>query len=144
MQALTLSIKNEVSEIETIHQALRAKATDYAFSPEEISKLCILTDEVLSNIIQYSYEDTSLHSIDFRLLGSADRLILEFEDDGRYFNPTRYEQSMMENPENRLGGLGLEIIRKLSQEFKYQRHDNRNFLTLELLRNPSNGQNPIT
>ena len=62
---------------------------------------------------------------------AADRLIITFVDDGAPFNPLeRDAPSKPSSIEDQTpGGLGIHLVRKLSDEVTYHHHENRNVLT---------------
>ena len=94
-----------------------------------------IVDEILNNVISYAYEDDREHEITVRFEKANDRLIATFEDDGTPFNPLEHAvENIQTSIESRTpGGLGIHLVRKLSDEVTYHRHGDRNILTTFML-----------
>jgi anti-sigma regulatory factor (Ser/Thr protein kinase) len=90
-------------------------------------------EELVTNIIAYGYTDKKEHIIFIRIKKSDDILTVEVKDDGRAFNPLDMpppdKSSDLENIEP--GGLGIHLVRKLTDEVFYQRENNCNILTFK-------------
>lgn len=94
----------------------------------------VALDEILSNIVQYGYagqESSSRIEIQLRHEGEALEMIIL--DDAPPFNPLAAEapDTSLSVEERPVGGLGIEIVRRLMDVIEYQRgKDGRNRLTL--------------
>ena len=77
------------------------------------------------------------HEIAVRLGHQGKDVVLEIEDDGIAFDPTEGEPPPLATLEStRIGGWGMRIVRRFSDEVRYRRIDGRNCLTL-IFRQPS-------
>ena len=96
------------------------------------SKLHIVLDELISNIINYGYTDDAKHKIEVNLELVGHQLVMTIADDGIPFNPLTVEPPDTNAPllEREVGGLGIHLVRNLVDEVTYQRRVNRNILTL--------------
>jgi anti-sigma regulatory factor (Ser/Thr protein kinase) len=95
----------------------------------------IVFEEVVTNVMRYGYEDGRPHWIDVSLSCGANGIVLTFDDDGRAFDPLgRSAPAVPHNlDEARIGGLGIVLIKKLSNDVRYERTpDDRNRLTVTL------------
>ena len=89
-------------------------------------------EEVLVNIIRYAYSQESPGDVKLRGRAvSKDEFMLEFEDGGVPFDPTSIAPPDVDLPLSRRepGGLGFFLVRKMVNEFRYRREENRNILT---------------
>jgi serine/threonine-protein kinase RsbW len=84
-------------------------------SDETLADLKLALTEACSNSVRHAYRDgrTGVVEIDYDL--QADRLAIEVSDDGPGFD---YVESEGEERELTEGGLGLAIIRSVSDEFE--------------------------
>jgi serine/threonine-protein kinase RsbW len=84
-------------------------------SDETLADLKLALTEACSNSVRHAYRDgrTGVVDIDYDL--QADRLTIEVSDDGPGFD---YVESEGEEGELTEGGLGLAIIRAVSDEFE--------------------------
>jgi len=86
-------------------------------------------EEIIRNLIDHS---PATQRIEVRLGVETDRLVLEIEDDGDYFDlrsaPEFHKSQPLE--ERRPGGMGIQLVRSLVQEIDYQRLPSSNRLRL--------------
>lgn len=102
-------------------------------APADASFLVSLViEELVTNCIKYGYDDEGEHVIDI-VLSLGDRMLtMVVADDGHAFNPLEAPRPDLSAAiEDRpIGGLGLHLLRELSDEARYERRDGRNRLTL--------------
>ena len=92
-----------------------------------ISNSCIVIDEVLNNYISYEKNDNLIIKVSFDYIDN--NLIIKFENNGEYFDPLKQEDKYIENDENLVpGGLGITMVKKLSNKVSYERIDDYNQL----------------
>jgi serine/threonine-protein kinase RsbW len=98
-------------------------------SAEVAFALDLAYEELVTNTIKYSYADSAPHDIDILVLVDDDSVELEVCDDGQEFDPTIQAPPDTTLPvEDRpIGGLGLHLIRNLTDAFTYRRSENKNF-----------------
>ena len=91
-------------------------------------------EEMVTNILNYGYDDTMAHEILLRVEVLPQRLLLMIEDDGHEFNPLNAPEPDVNLPIERRtpGGLGIHLVRKLADEMRYERRDGRNRLTIAI------------
>jgi serine/threonine-protein kinase RsbW len=96
-------------------------------------RLLLILEEVVTNAIKYGYTDGRPGHIDIALRVAPGRIAVEVTDDGDPFDPTAGLAPIGDQPieERPIGGLGLHLIRKLSDGLAYQRRDCRNVLTID-------------
>lgn len=93
-------------------------------------------EEIASNIIKYAYLDNREHLIHVGIVAERARLRIVFEDDGQPFDPTRNPAPDIEHIVNshKAGGLGIELVRRISEKMTYTRDGNLNRLTVQIRR----------
>jgi serine/threonine-protein kinase RsbW len=84
-------------------------------SDETLADLKLALTEACSNSIRHAYRDGRSGVVDIDYDLQADRLVIEVTDDGPGFD---YVEADGEESELTEGGLGLAIIRSLSDEFE--------------------------
>ena len=91
-------------------------------------------EEMVTNILNYGYDDTMAHEILLRVEVLPQRLLLMIEDDGHEFNPLNAPEPDVNLPIERRtpGGLGIHLVRKLADEMRYERRDGRNRLIIAI------------
>ena len=102
--------------------------------PELIAKdLDLCANEAVTNIILYAYEDHKQHQIKLCLKLKKDQeLSLMIQDDGNPFDPFKaaLPESYDKIGDIQIGGMGIQLMRSLANEYKYCRLNGKNILTL--------------
>ena len=99
-------------------------------APEHVvQQMKVVTDEIFSNIVFYSGATTVTLGCEV----TEGRALLRFSDNGRPYDPTQKpDPDITLPPESRdTGGLGILIVRKLTDSQSYYYSDGLNVLTLE-------------
>jgi serine/threonine-protein kinase RsbW len=124
-----IRIANRISEIERVADLVDSFGADHELSNEVIVALNVSLDEILNNIISYGYEDAGHHDIVVRLHLRSGDVEVVVEDDGKPFDPLQAPAPDLK-AKDRLGGVGLHFVRKLTDHLEYARRDNVNQLRL--------------
>ena len=95
-------------------------------------ELMLVTEELVVNIINYGYQDQLEHSIGIDLSLTAQQLSITFTDDAQPFNPLSQNTPELGLPseEAEIGGLGIPLIRRLSDHQHYEYKDGHNIFTV--------------
>ena len=129
---LTLRVKNAFAEIPAANEAASRWLADRKAptSADYLANLAI--EELVTNCTKYGYDDSAEHIIEIELKLSARELIITVTDDGHPFNPLELPEPDTNLPEEDLpiGGLGIHLLRKMSDGMDYARTDGKNRLTL--------------
>ena len=131
---LQLSVAADLKEIERVNTGFQAFATEQNVAAAAIQKVCVVFDELLNNIISYGFDDDANHEITVEVLVHRDRLLIEVSDDGIPFNPfDRVGPDITLSLEEReIGGLGVFLVTEMMDDCHYQRHSNKNSVTMTL------------
>lgn len=113
--AVHLTIPAKAEYITLVRLALTGLWRLRSFSEEALADLKLAVTEACSNSVRHAYGEgrEGIVQIDYEL--HADRLVIEVSDDGTGFDQDRWERERGELSE---GGLGLAIIRSLTDEFE--------------------------
>lgn len=93
-------------------------------------------EEMASNIIKYGYDDDREHLIHIRIRVERNLLEIVIEDDGHPFDPTTAPAPDIERivESRKTGGLGIQLVRRISEKMIYQRDGAVNRLILHICR----------
>jgi serine/threonine-protein kinase RsbW len=102
------------------------------YSDRSMYAVNLVVEEILTNTIKYGYGDDAVHRIEVRLELDHDRICIEFEDDGQAFDPHSIPPPQNDNSfaDIEPGGLGLHLVRKMTDSMNYQRVQDRNIVTV--------------
>ena len=131
-EPLTLRIRNSVEAIRPASVVAMAWLETNQVGPAAELLANLAVEELVTNCIRYGYQDTREHVIEIDMSVDDGQLVLQIVDDGKAFNPVDApapDTSLA--PEDRaIGGLGLHLLRTLSDGMSYERRDERNRVTL--------------
>ena len=97
------------------------------------NNLLVVADELYSNIVKYGYENKG-GVVFTRLLFNKDKneLVITIIDKAPAFNPLEVNNDPLKGDvkEQRVGGLGILIVKKIMSEYAYDHINNKNILVL--------------
>jgi len=133
MNKETITIRNDISELEKIVQKLEFIEEKWELSPKIIFNLNLALEELISNIIFYGFDDDEEHEINISFEKEKTLLKILISDEGKEFNPfnVSVEEELDKSVEEReIGGLGIHFVKKLMDSFEYNRVNKINNITL--------------
>ena len=99
-----------------------------------INSLCVVADEMLSNIIKYGYAEVT-DDIFIRLLYNVDQneFVMTLIDRAERFNPFSVDNKPIDGnyAKRAEGGLGILIVKNLMSEYAYDYINHKNIVTLK-------------
>jgi serine/threonine-protein kinase RsbW len=128
-----LTVRADSSAMRQVDDFVTAFVSEQAIAADEAARILILLEELLTNLMKYGYPDRAepgQAEIVLELNGS--RLEIEFIDDGCAFDPFAVAPPDLDEPlEARpVGGLGLHILRSLTDDSRYERRNETNVIRL--------------
>ncbi|WP_218133231.1 ATP-binding protein [Methanofollis tationis] len=99
---------------------------------EAVQALELAVDEAVTNIMLHGYSSSECRIwISCGVEGGVVRV--RIEDEGVPFDPTEAAEPDLEGDadERPIGGLGIHLIRRMTDELRYERAGGRNILVLE-------------
>lgn len=99
-----------------------------AVVPKVANKVSIAVDEIYSNIINYSGAELATISYEIK----DGRLYITLTDDGIPYNPLEAEEPdiTLSAEERKIGGLGIFMVKKMTESMEYTYEDEKNILKL--------------
>jgi serine/threonine-protein kinase RsbW len=133
MCEMRITLKNELSEIERVVDAVMLFGGEHSSPDEAITDIALALEEIITNIISYAYEDNGEHQIHVHLTLEGSVLVVKVRDDGVPFNPLEVSEIDINKPfeERQPGGLGLFFVRNLTDELAYKREQDANIFTMK-------------
>ncbi|MFW5705452.1 MAG: ATP-binding SpoIIE family protein phosphatase, partial [Bacteroidota bacterium] len=133
-QEKQLDIKSRIAEIARVEAFTEVLADEWNIGMADMHKINLVLEEVVSNIINYGYEDTSEHRIHITASFDTHTVRITVNDDARAFNPLEHEDPETENvplEEREVGGLGIFFVKKMMDRVSYRREGGHNILIME-------------
>jgi phosphoserine phosphatase RsbU/P len=128
-----IKLRNKLSELASANQTLTEFGRQQGLSDSVLHDLKLALEEILTNIISYGYTDSEEHEISVRLSVELGEVRVHIEDDGQPYNPLEAPEADTTKPleERAVGGLGVHLVRKLTDGLEYQRHEGKNSLVMK-------------
>jgi serine/threonine-protein kinase RsbW len=130
---LSLVLKNHLSELKRMSEALSAWCRGNAVSAATELEVNLALDEIVSNVICHGWKDDGEHQLHVRISRVEDELRVEVEDDAAPFNPLEVPAPDLDQPleQRPVGGLGIFLVQQIMDGLEYRRLDGRNLLIMK-------------
>jgi anti-sigma regulatory factor (Ser/Thr protein kinase) len=148
----TLTAQCTLDELGRLSEWVDTLASQWGLPTQTTFAIQLCCEEVFSNIVRHGHTesnvDQSQATAQVSLSRSDDSITLTLQDRGPAFNPLTVDAPAMPSTigEMQIGGLGIHLIRKFSQDVQYNWRDGYNCLTMrfDLASNPqaANAQSP--
>ncbi|MEG9862852.1 MAG: ATP-binding protein [Parvularculales bacterium] len=137
---LSLRLEATMDELARLDAAVEAFSQARGWAPEFEFHIKLMLEELVTNIVSYGYDgdEGGSHAIEVEIDSGAESVTVEVMDNGRAFDPLAEAPlpdltSSVE--ERQVGGLGVHLVRTMSDEVRYERKGDKNCLTLVKRRN---------
>lgn len=132
MSSVTTVLVNERPEIQRLGEIAERFGADNGLSDDDVMSINLVLDELVTNIMDYGYDDAGRHEIRVTMAMEHGTLTIEIEDDARAFDPLAAPPPDLDLPleERPIGGLGIHIVRSVMNTVEYQRREGHNILTM--------------
>lgn len=132
MTVLTsLRMSAKLENLGTFIGSLSNCAKTQKFEQEKVSRMELAAEEALVNVFRYAYPEAP-GDVEMTCKLEEDRFTIEIIDSGIPFDVTATPDPKVTGGvhEREPGGLGIFFIKKVMDEVRYRRENDRNILTL--------------
>lgn len=131
-RTLEMSLANDLREIAGVAARIDRFCEGRALPSQVAYAVNLAVDELLTNTITNGYHDDDPHRIEIVLREEADALVVIVVDDGVPFDPTQAQPPDSEGSleEAAFEGLGLLLVRQMTDAVEYRRLQGCNIVTL--------------
>ncbi|MDR1663856.1 MAG: ATP-binding protein [Clostridiales bacterium] len=124
------------ADLASVPEMMRAVEDSLTGKPEKFAySMKLICEEILVNIVSYAYPEMETGELTINWYDDTEnqRLTIVFEDSGAPFNPLLKESPDLSVPmaERKIGGLGIMMVRELSDAVRYAYENGKNILTVE-------------
>ncbi len=129
---LKLEFKNKRPDLSKGLDEALSWLTPFNLTPDASYVTILALEELATNAINLGYTDNQEHLIQVEIIVEKDQLLIQYRDDGVFFNPLDVQEPDTNLPvEDRpTEGLGILLLRKISDDMTYERADGINFVTV--------------
>jgi anti-sigma regulatory factor (Ser/Thr protein kinase) len=134
---LAFRLSGDVPAVMQQVEAIETFVLDAGGDPASAQQVAIVAEEILTNILRNAWGDGPQGVCEVELSAEPAptglRLTLRAEDDGRAFDPLAADAPDLDAPleEREIGGLGIHLIRMMTDQQSYCRSAGRNVLVVE-------------
>lgn len=129
---LTLQVPANTESIVPASKAAESWLERRGLLPDAGLLVNLALEEIVTNCIQYGYDDAEEHLIEIVLSVTGRVLTMLVIDDGRAFDASQVPTPDLSLAiEHRpIGGLGIHVLREMTDSMTYERTEGKNRLTL--------------
>ena len=133
---LTLTLKNDPSEIGRLVDLLEAFGPQSGLTDDATFKLTLALDEIVANVVRHGFDDDREHRIEVKVTVDDRTVTASVEDDGLEFDPREAPVPDLDLPieMRKPGGLGMHLVKATMDSVEYRRQEGRNILTVAFAR----------
>ena len=124
-----IQLSNKTSECNRLFEFLSSNLQQLPVTKEFRHDLKLVSEELLANIIKHGYDQHSDEKINIELTVDRSSVRLTFTDSARAFNPLERDNPEILNDLSE-GGMGIMLVKSLTDEQSYIRDDNLNVFTV--------------
>ena len=127
-----ISVKNTTEDVIKAVDAAMAYSAARGVDRSKVHAIGLMVEEVGTNIVRYAFDDKKDHWLDIFMLVKNGEIRMHFRDNGKPFDPIAYSdahgcasadegagRAIFSSADSNEGGIGLKIIRGLTQDIEY-------------------------
>lgn len=128
---MTLVLANDMAELPRLTEAVAAFVAREGLTEKDGFELALVLEEIFTNIVSYAYDAPAVHAIEVEIDRRGDAVAVQVADAGRPFDPRSVPPpDLSADLEHRqIGGLGIHLVRRLTEELAYERRAGINHLS---------------
>ena len=128
-----INIKSRISGMEIMNEQLAKLVKDWEIADTVAFSMNLALEEIVTNIINYGYKGVEDYDIIIRFTLEKNRLRIQIKDNAPEFNPLDVKDpNDLNKPldQRDVGGLGIHLVKKFTDNFSYRRSNGKNIVTL--------------
>ncbi len=125
-----IELDANIENMDTLIDFISDYLKEHNITETQTMQMSILCDEIFANICSYAYPDNKGKAEIF--IHVDEDIIMEFTDSGIEYNPLqKAPPNLLASAEERdIGGLGIEMVKMMTDNMYYRYADKKNILTL--------------
>jgi serine/threonine-protein kinase RsbW len=134
MAAHEISVKPDISAVQPLLEWVEQHCREGGLADDVTFKMALVLEEAVTNVINHGFANLPPpHMIRVRLDIAIERIVAEVVDNGRPFDPLARPGPDFSRPlaEREPAGLGIHLMRRMTDRLEYRRNGGDNYLLLE-------------
>lgn len=126
-----LTVKSEIEQIDNVLDFINKSLEENGADKKSISEIDVSIDEIFSNIVKFAYSP-NIGDVSFYLLFRQNKIIIRITDSGKHFDPLSTDNPKLRDYKetNKIGGLGIYLVKQTMDDVQYSYIDKKNILTI--------------
>jgi serine/threonine-protein kinase RsbW len=126
-----IEVEGKLDNLSKIADFVGVSLKKFKLDEHKVFEVQLAVDEAATNIIEYAYSNQP-GNIWLMCCDENDRIKVVLKDVGAPFDPTTAPEPDLDSSvgERKIGGLGIYIAKKMTDDFMYDFVDGKNVLTL--------------
>ena len=126
-----ITVPARLESLEGLVKSATGSALQWGLAGEGLFAVELATEEAVVNVFNYAYPHGE-GKVRLRCMEEGDRFVIEVTDWGVPFDATAMPAPDLTSPlaERPVGGRGIYLIKKMTDEMRYTREDGQNVLRL--------------
>ena len=131
---LIFSIQSNLNELKKITKTILEPCQQFSYDNEFLADIRLVLEEIVVNVIKHGYDGCPEKCIDLEINLNTAEWKMTVEDEGKPFNPLDFKHLNVNHSfdKMKIGGHGINLVRRVSQHIEYKRLSNKNRLTVTL------------
>ena len=128
-----ITVDATIDNVQTITDFVDERLEEMNCPVKAQMQLNIVIDELCSNVARYAYSDkTGKVTVSVDSVDKPMKVWLTFIDEGVPYNPLAKEDPdiTLSAEERKIGGLGIYMVKKMMDDFRYEYKDGKNIVTV--------------
>lgn len=136
---MLLELKNKIEEIAVLCVETENFCKEHNISETKCHDLLLILDEMVTNVIKYGFPPDEEHTFVVKMEKENENILIKIVDSGAPFDPLKKDDPDTELTieERSIGGLGIFIVKQLSERVEYLRQNDENHLNIHVSANKS-------
>jgi anti-sigma regulatory factor (Ser/Thr protein kinase) len=126
-----ITLPAALDSLEQFLEWVETALEDYSCPAKTGLQIAMVTEELFVNVASYAYPEKN-GEITVRAGKAGDAVAVQFEDGGSPFNPLEWPRPKTHGAieERNIGGLGIHLMKTMTDHAGYRRLDGKNQLTI--------------
>jgi anti-sigma regulatory factor (Ser/Thr protein kinase) len=131
---IDITLTADAAALPVVEAALEAFAERHELPPRTGYTLALIVEELVTNIVKYGYAGADAGPLKFTVHIDQGRVVGTLIDAGAPFDPTAMKTPDVaaEMEARHIGGLGVHLVRTMSEDFSYRRDGGHNVVSFRL------------
>lgn len=113
------SIEADLENLKSVRSFIKESGQILGVDDDTLGDLCLVVDEAVTNIVLHGY-DGQKGTVDLLVKSDGSDMVITLRDTAPYFDDSSVQTPHLDEPlaERKFGGMGVYLIRKLTDEFE--------------------------